>query len=264
MANGNLAACLKVTLSHEGGWSDHPADPGGATMKGVTIGRYRQYYPNATKTDLRNISDADLQRIYRDDYWNKVSGDSLPYGIDLATFDFGVNSGPPRGVRYLQAVLGVTQDGKAGRETIKAAILSDVKATIQKLCAKRLGFVRALSTFKVFGKGWSRRIADVEAKAVAMWLTRGKPLTPADRKALEQEAIAAKQKADKQNKGAGSAVGGGGAVGGGDAIVSGEPNWLLIAGLAVVVLAVVAVLIVKARQNKDRSKAYAAVASSVE
>lgn len=255
MASGNLAACLKVTLSHEGGWSDHPSDPGGATMKGVTIGRYRQYYPKATKADLRNISDADLQKIYRNDYWMPVKGDSLPYGVDLATFDFGVNSGPSRAARYLQWVVGTKQDGIVGPETLKATILADGKKVIQSLCGKRLSFVQGLSTFKVFGKGWSRRIADVEAKAVAMWLAKGKPMSDDDRERLRDEAAQADAKSSAQNGGAGGAAAGGG----GGAIVT-DFNWI---GLLIVALAIAGAvaLVVKARQNKERAKAYAAVAA---
>lgn len=254
MAQGNLAACLKVTLSHEGAWSDHPSDPGGATMKGVTIGRYREHYPNATKADLRKISDADLQRIYRDDYWKTVRGDDLPYGVDLATFDFGVNSGPARARKYLQSVAGVTQDGVIGPQTLKAVIMKGGKQVIQKLCGKRLSFVQGLSTFKVFGKGWSRRIADVEAKAVAMWMAKGGTLSHFDRKELEAEAERAGKTASGQN------AGGAGAGGAGGAVAVAEPSWIGFA-ILVVLVAGAAILILKSRQSKARAEAYAAVAA---
>lgn len=256
MANGNLAACLKITLSHEGGWSDHPSDPGGATMKGVTIGRYRQYYPKATKTDLRNISDADLQKIYRDDYWKPVRGDDLPYGVDLAVFDFGVHSGPSRSSRYLQSVVGVKQDGVIGPQTLKATILADGKSVIQKLCGKRLSFVQGLSTFKVFGKGWSRRIADIEAKGVAMWLAKGSALSASARQELEAEGSKAKSTAASQNSGAGGVAAGGG----GGAILTDMNGWI-VAGVAVLVIAAAGYLILRARVNKERGEAYAAVAA---
>lgn len=264
MAIGNFAACLAVTLKHEGGWSDHPADPGGATMKGVTIGRYREYYPNATKADLKKISEADLQRIYRNDYWNKVRGENLPFGVDLATFDFGVNSGPSRGVKYLQAVVGAKQDGVAGSETISKVQAMDGKAVVQKLCAKRLGFLHGLSTFKTFGKGWSRRVADIEAKAVAMWLTRGTgKLSETHRKEMQKDAASAGNKAVSQDKSAKGTAGGGGVVGGigaGDAITNGAPNWIVIGIAALIVIGGVA-LYIKSRQNKERASAYAAVAA---
>lgn len=259
MAKGNFPACLKVTLAHEGGWADHPSDPGGATMKGITIGRFRQYKPNATKSDLRAISDAMVERIYRDDYWKPVLGDDLQYGVDLAVFDFAVNSGPPRAARYLQAVVGAKQDGVIGPETLKAAILAGGKSTIQKLCAKRLSFVQGLSTFKVFGKGWSRRIADVEAKAVAMWLGKGGVLTDYQRDEMLDDAAGFDHKADGQNGAAGGAGAGGGAMVGVDAM-TGEPNWMFIVAVAVVAGLLAVLLIAKALQNRERAEAYRAVA----
>lgn len=260
MASGNLPACLKVSLAHEGKWSDHKADPGGATMLGITLATARRYKPGMTKTQLRNISQTDVEFIYRDGFWSPIRGDDLPHGVDLATFDFGINSGPSRAVRYLQAVVGVKGDGKIGPDTLKAAILADKKKTIQRLCAKRLGFMQSLKIWNTFKRGWSRRVADVEARAVAMWLAHaGTP--PASRKIeLDVEADKAAGKAKTQEQGAGGAAGGGATVGGGDAAITGEPNWLLIAGIAVAVIVVVTVLVMKSRQNKERAAAYKAVA----
>lgn len=168
MANGNFKACLAVTLSHEGGWSDHPRDPGGATMKGITIKRYRDFKPGATKDDLRAISDAEVEQIYHTGYWASVRGDDLPAGVDLAVFDFGVNSGPGSAAKHLQEVVGVKQDGGIGPVTLAA--LADLRGddVVRKLCDRRLSFLRGLKTFDTFGNGWSRRIADIEARGVAM------------------------------------------------------------------------------------------------
>lgn len=91
-----FARALPLVLAHEGGWADHPRDPGGATMKGVTLATFRRYVPNATKDKLRNISDEMLARIYREGYWDIVKGDELPPGLDYALFDWAVNSGPRR------------------------------------------------------------------------------------------------------------------------------------------------------------------------
>lgn len=263
MASGNLPACLKTSLAYEGGWSDHKADPGGATMKGVTLGTFRRYKPGATKTQLRNISQTDLEFIYRDGFWTPIRGDDLPFGVDLATMDFGINSGPSRAVRNLQAVVGVKVDGTIGADTLKALILADKKQTIQRLCAKRLSFMQGLKIWKTFKRGWSARVADVEAKAVAMWLAHA-GMPPVSRKIeLDVEAKKADDAAKAQNKGAGGAAGGGIAAGGGNAAVSAEPNWLLIAGIAAAVVVVVAVLVIKARQHKERAAAYKAVAAAV-
>jgi lysozyme family protein len=256
MANGNLAACLDITLKHEGGWADHPKDPGGATMKGVTLATYRRYFPGATKAQLRAISDANLQRIYRDGFWNPINGELLPWGLDLAVFDYGVNSGPSRAAKALQAIVGVPQDGKVGAKTLAAVM--GVKTTIQKLCAKRLGFVQGLKTWSAFGKGWARRIADIEARAVAMWLSHaGRQSVPSD---LQDEAIKADGRAKQNDKAAAGAgpvgAGGAGAVG-----IGSDWNWWLIGGGLVLVLVVVALLARKAMQDRERAAAYRAVAA---
>lgn len=168
MARDNFAASLEAVLKHEGGWSDHPSDPGGATMKGVTLATYRRYRPGATKQDLRNISDADLQRIYRDGYWNAIRGDELPAGLDYALFDFAVNSGPSRAVNYLQTIVGAAPDGKMGPLTLAAIAKHSPVTLIGDLCSHRLAFLERLSTWPTFGKGWGRRVAEVRLLATRM------------------------------------------------------------------------------------------------
>src|SRR5690606_10266721 len=117
----NFQRALSLVLKHEGGWADHPADPGGATMKGVTLATYRACInKNGTKDDLRNITQAQLEKVYREQYWNKVRGDDLPSGVDYAVFDFAVNSGPSRAIKYLQRILLVPQDGIIGPQTMAA------------------------------------------------------------------------------------------------------------------------------------------------
>lgn len=165
----NFEACLAEILKHEGGWADHPKDPGGATMKGVTIGTFERYKKRkVTKDELRNISDFDLQLIYRKEYWDAVRGDDLPAGLDLVAFDGAVNSGPNRGAKWLQAALGVTADGKIGPATLAAARNADADETIRSACAIRLHFLRGLSTWPTFGRGWQRRVTEVEAAALRM------------------------------------------------------------------------------------------------
>ncbi|WIY54169.1 glycoside hydrolase family 108 protein [Devosia sp. YIM 151766] len=168
MAKNNFQLALEATLVHEGGWSDHPSDPGGATMKGVTLATYRRYRPGATKEQLRAITDADLHRIYRDGYWDAVRGDDLPAGLDLALFDFAVNSGPGRAVITLQTILGVAADGKVGPITLAAIAKHPASLLINELCSHRLAFLERLSNWPTFGKGWSRRVAAVRAEALSM------------------------------------------------------------------------------------------------
>lgn len=259
MAKGNLSACLAVTLPHEGGYSDHPNDPGGATNMGITHKTLADArgVASVTKADVKALSLAEATAIYDRKFWRTINGDALPFGVDLVTFDFGVNSGPSRAARYLQAVLGMKQDGRVGKDTAAAAVMADGKAVIQKLSAKRLSFMQGLAIWGTFKRGWSRRVADVEAKAVAMWLSRGAALAPAARKQLEAEAAkAGKTAASQKNGSAASATAGGGLP-----LVPGNVDWWFIGAMALA-LVIAAVLILKARQNADRADAYAAAAAA--
>jgi lysozyme family protein len=172
--NCNFERALSLVLKHEGGFVNHPSDPGGATNKGVTIGTYRQYVnPRGTVADLKKITDAQLAKVYRDHYWNAVRGDDLPDGLDYAVFDYAVNSGPARAAKHLQFVLGVAQDGKIGPATLKAANSQPAADVIKALCAKRMSFLRALKTWKTFGKGWTNRVDGVRAVALQMAAQNG-------------------------------------------------------------------------------------------
>ena len=167
----NFDACLAEVLKHEGGWADHPKDPGGATMKGVTIGTFAQFKGRkVSKDELRAISDADLRAIYRRKYWDVVKGDDLPAGLDMVAFDGAVNSGPSRGARWLQIGLNITADGKVGPQTLAYARAANVSQTIDYACNARLDFLRRLKTWPTFGKGWGRRVSDVRVTAKRMAL----------------------------------------------------------------------------------------------
>ncbi|MEZ5781804.1 MAG: glycoside hydrolase family 108 protein [Rhizobiaceae bacterium] len=165
----NFQRALKLALKHEGGWSDHPKDPGGATMKGVTLTNFRRYVkPGATKEDLRKITDEQLATVYRRYYWDAVAGAELPGGIDYAVFDFAVNSGPARAAKYLQGVVGAKVDGKIGPATLAAARKLMRPTVINDLCDKRMEFLRKLKTWPTFKNGWTSRVAGVRAEALKM------------------------------------------------------------------------------------------------
>jgi lysozyme family protein len=165
----NFARSLVLVLKSEGGWSDNPADPGGATMKGVTLATFRAYIkPGGTKVDLRAITDEQLSACYRRQYWDAVAGDQLPDGVDYAVFDFAVNSGPGRAAKYLQRVVGTTPDGTIGPATIAAASSLPAGAVLDRLCDLRLEFLKSLGTWATFGKGWASRVASVRKDALLM------------------------------------------------------------------------------------------------
>lgn len=174
----NFARALALVLKHEGGWSDHPDDPGGATMKGVTLANFRRYVkPDATKDDLRRVTDAQLATVYRRFYWDAVHGAELPDGVDYAVFDFAVNSGPGRAVKYLQGVVGVTQDGRIGPATLGATRAMMRATVINDLCDKRMAFLRGLKTWPTFGNGWTARVSSVRADALKMSVTKASEVT---------------------------------------------------------------------------------------
>jgi len=156
---------LKV---HEGGFSDHPRDPGGATMKGVTqrtydAYRFRQKQP---PRHVRKITNAEVERIYRTQYWHAVHADDLPPGVAYCVFDAAVNSGPGRAVRWLQTVIGAQVDGIVGNETVGLARDVPPDALIHKYCDRRLAFMKSLKHWPSFKNGWSRRVHEVRAQSI--------------------------------------------------------------------------------------------------
>lgn len=170
MTASNFPTCLRLVLVHEGGYVDHPKDPGGATNKGITIATFRGWAGNnsLTKEDLRNITDETVAKIYHDRYWMKVRGDDLPLGLDYTVFDFGVNSGPSRSIKFLQRAVGVEADGVFGEKTLAAVKAFGAVPAIISLSTARLAWLKTLGTFETFGKGWSRRVAEVEQAALKM------------------------------------------------------------------------------------------------
>ncbi|MDX8468928.1 glycosyl hydrolase 108 family protein [Mesorhizobium sp. VK23B] len=175
----NFARSLALVLKSEGGWSDKRADPGGATMKGVTLANFRRYVKaDASKADLKKITDEQVDAIYRRFYWDAVLGAELPDGVDYAVFDFAVNSGPGRAAKYLQAVLGVAEDGRVGPATVAAARAKPAGVVIDTLCDARLAFLQRLPTWPTFGKGWNARVASVRAQALLISAQPEAPTRP--------------------------------------------------------------------------------------
>jgi len=173
MVAKNFQTALDKTLSYEGGWSDHPDDPGGATMKGITLSTYSAFLGRkASKDDLKNISNDDIRNIYQKNYWDKVSGDNLPNAMDVCVFDFAVNSGPSRAIRLLQGLSGATTDGIIGPKTVAAArewvLAHGCETCIYDYQQSRLHYLQALPTFIVFGRGWTRRVDDLEQFAIGL------------------------------------------------------------------------------------------------
>lgn len=160
-------ACLPRILKHEGGYVDHPKDPGGATNKGVTLATYSDWLGRkATKDELKAIPANHVSAIYRDRYWKTAACDALPEGLDGVVFDLAVNSGPGRAKKMLQQAAGVEADGQVGPATLSAIKRLGAKVAITKLCAAREAFYRGLPTFATFGRGWLNRLDEVRRVAL--------------------------------------------------------------------------------------------------
>lgn len=147
-------------LAYEGGYVNHPKDPGGATNQGITQKTYDAFRRRVGKPtrSVKQLEAVERDTIYRQQYWDVIRGDDLPSGVDAAVYDFAVNSGPSRAASYLQAVVGVKQDGVIGLQTLDAVDKMDAVIVIDKLCAARFSFLQRLKHWPTFKVGWTRRV----------------------------------------------------------------------------------------------------------
>jgi lysozyme family protein len=170
----NFEYALSLTLGYEGGWSNHPKDPGGATNMGVTIGTLKRLRidvdgdGDSDIADLRKLRPMDVEKVYRAFYWDAVRADLLPSGVDLAVFDFAVNSGPAQAAKALQRAVGVTPDGDIGPRTLAALAYNDASNLVSAITEKRMRFLRSLKTWPTFGKGWARRVSGIGKAALEL------------------------------------------------------------------------------------------------
>lgn len=165
-------ACLSVILIQEGGWSDNPHDPGGATYRGVTQSVYNAYRRQCARQiqSVHLMNPDECAQIYQSQYWIAAHAPDLPVGLDLCQFDEAVNTGPVEATKLLQQALGISVDGAFGLETAGAVqACTDVPALIKKVCAARLSFYKRLRDWIYFGKGWYSRDAAIQEKALAMY-----------------------------------------------------------------------------------------------
>lgn len=160
---------LAFTLKWEGGYSNNPNDPGGATMKGVTQRVYTAYLQShgLPNTDVRNITDDQLNDIYASEYWSPSHCQSMPAPVGVAVFDLAVNGGVGRAVKMLQSTLGVTADGIFGPGSLGALAAqtsnaADTSAFVTNYLNARENYYRTLATqnpkLQVFLKGWLNRV----------------------------------------------------------------------------------------------------------
>ena len=169
MAKGNFDNCLKIILRHEGGFVNHPADPGGATKYGIIRRTLRRWRGRPVSVDdVRRLTRREAGKIYHAWYWRPIRGDDLPAGVDLVVFDYAVNSGRGRAVKALQKVIGARADGLVGPRTLAAVRRHGVDRVIRDVSRRRLSWLHRLRTWRRFGRGWTRRVMDTERVALSM------------------------------------------------------------------------------------------------
>ena len=158
-------------LAHEGGYVHHEKDPGGMTNLGVTKRVWEEWVGHfVSEKEMRKLTPLMVAPLYKRKYWDACRADELLSGVDYCVFDVAVNSGPGRAIKFLQSCVGATPDGGFGSITlalVKKAEEDPVRL-VELYCAKRLEFLQSLKTFEVFGKGWSRRVAEVKEEALKM------------------------------------------------------------------------------------------------
>jgi lysozyme family protein len=159
----NFDKALKAVLVHEGGYVFNPKDPGGETNLGCTKAVWEEHcgHPVDTKT-MKALTPADVGPLYKNKYWDKIKGDDLPGGVDYVVFDAAINSGAGRAAKWLQACVGVEPDGGIGPKTLAAVRAFNPEQLIKDYSKRRLSFLSDLLTWETFGRGWARRVAEVE------------------------------------------------------------------------------------------------------
>lgn len=166
----NYEKALKAVLVHEGGFVNHKEDPGGMTNLGCTKRVWEAWVGRqVTEEEMRALKPEDVAPLYKAKYWDTIKGDDLPSGVDYVIFDCAINSGPKRAAILAQKVASVAQDGSIGPKTVEAieAYCSEhgVGAFIAAYTEAREAFLRSLPTFDTFGRGWTRRVDEVEKYA---------------------------------------------------------------------------------------------------
>jgi lysozyme family protein len=167
--NSNWKKSFELMLKSEGGFVNHPSDPGGMTNLGVTKATWENWVGRASdEAEMRSLTPEKVEPLYKKKFWDAVRADELPVGLDYLMFDFAVNAGPGRAIKVMQSAAGTTPDGALGPITMSAVQAADPVILIIEFSHAKEDFYRSLNTFATFGKGWLNRIADVRVKAISM------------------------------------------------------------------------------------------------
>lgn len=156
-------AISEFTFQYEGGYVNDPDDPGGCTNMGITIGTLRAWRddPSVNCEDVKALTKFEAQMIYAANYWSPVWGNKLPIGLNAQVYDWGVNSGPSRSVKYLQQMVDSPADGVMGPNTLKAAeafvAKEGIDIALHEYHETRQAYYESLSSFDKYGNGWTSR-----------------------------------------------------------------------------------------------------------
>ena len=165
----NWEKAFQAVLKHEGGFVNHPRDPGGMTNLGVTKKVWEEFVGREVdEAEMRALTPDVVKPLYKKNYWDKIKGDQLPAGLDYAAYDLAVNSGTGRAAKYLQRIAGVPDDGVIGPKSMEAILVCDPVETVDAICDMRLDFLQKLPTWGTFGKGWGRRVEEVKSIGLQM------------------------------------------------------------------------------------------------
>jgi lysozyme family protein len=165
----NWQKSFEQMLASEGGYVNHPSDPGGMTNLGVTKRVWEEWVGReSNEKEMRSLTPEMVAPLYKRKFWDACKCDELPTGVDYLVFDFAVNAGPGRSAKILQTAVGVPADGGIGPITLAAVKAQDPTELIQKFSDAKEAFYRSLNTFETFGKGWLNRVAAVKIKASSM------------------------------------------------------------------------------------------------
>ncbi len=196
MAASSYDQALARLLQHEGGYTNHPSDPGGPTNFGITIYDYRHYLkPDATAADIKAMTLSEAKSIYRPKYWDAMRCDALEPGVDYAVFDYGVNSGVGRAGRVLRRVLDLPDTASAiTPDVVTVANRMYAADLVRAICDERLHFLQSLKTWPVFGHGWGPRVAAVKAYGISIAsdlpIVDTIPLVPAPGRGIDPDKFA--------------------------------------------------------------------------
>lgn len=167
--NKNWNAAFDWLIHDEGGFVNDFRDRGGMTNLGVTQANWQSYVNREVdETEMRALTPDIVKPFYQSRYWIKIKGDSLPSGLDYCVFDMAVNSGTGLASKFIQRICAVPNDGVIGPKTLDAIHSDDPTELINAFCDERLEFLRGLSSFKTFGKGWTDRVGRVRQRSLSL------------------------------------------------------------------------------------------------